>query len=189
MVQFSGSTIVTRDGAVPVQFRVESGNATDDRSHQATWELLCQLTGRRDFLYVADCKLATAENMASLTAAGGAVFLGVGAMNTVVTTLAHGCFAGVLGYAVGIARFAPAARRGPVLLSGLFVAAILNGVFGLLESLVRVSGLTVQPWRGVAFAAVFAAAVFGVMLVLVRRHLDASTHVGHAGPAAGGAHV
>jgi len=57
---------VTRDGAVPVQFRVESGNATDDRSHQATWELLCQLTGRRDFLYVADCKLATAENMAYL---------------------------------------------------------------------------------------------------------------------------
>jgi len=62
---------VTRDGAVPVQFRVESGNATDDRSHRATWELLCQLTGRRDFLYVADCKLATAENMAYLHQRGG----------------------------------------------------------------------------------------------------------------------
>ena len=62
---------VTRDGAVPVQFRVESGNATDDRSHQATWDLLCQLTGRRDFLYVADCKLATAENMAYLHQRGG----------------------------------------------------------------------------------------------------------------------
>jgi transposase len=62
---------VTRDGAVPVQFRVESGNATDDRSHRATWELLCQLTGRRDFLYVADCKLATAENMAHVHQHGG----------------------------------------------------------------------------------------------------------------------
>ena len=62
---------VTRDGAVPVQFRVESGNATDDRSHRATWDLLCQLTGRRDFLYVADCKLATAENMAHLHQHGG----------------------------------------------------------------------------------------------------------------------
>jgi transposase len=62
---------VTRDGAVPVQFRVESGNATDDRSHQATWELLCKLTGRRDFLYVADCKLATAENLAYLHHRGG----------------------------------------------------------------------------------------------------------------------
>lgn len=62
---------VARDGAVPVQFRVESGNATDDRSHQGTWELLCKLTGRRDFLYVADCKLATAENMAHLHQRGG----------------------------------------------------------------------------------------------------------------------
>src|SRR3954467_9096952 len=62
---------VTRDGAVPVQFRVESGNATDDRSHRATWELLCQLTGRRDFLYVADCKLATAEHMTHLHQNGG----------------------------------------------------------------------------------------------------------------------
>jgi transposase len=62
---------VTGDGAVPVQFRVESGNATDDRSHQGTWELLCQLTGRRDFLYIADCKLATTENMAYLHQRGG----------------------------------------------------------------------------------------------------------------------
>src|SRR5438309_6915188 len=62
---------VTRDGAVPVQFRVETGNATDDRSHRGTWELLCKLTGRRDFLYVADCKLATAENMAHLHQNGG----------------------------------------------------------------------------------------------------------------------
>ena len=62
---------VTGDGAIPVQFRVESGNATDDRSHQGTWELLCQLTGRRDFLYIADCKLATTENMAYLHQRGG----------------------------------------------------------------------------------------------------------------------
>jgi transposase len=62
---------VTHDGAVPVQFRVQSGNATDDRSHRATWDLLCKLTGRHDFLYVADCKLATAENMAYIHNHGG----------------------------------------------------------------------------------------------------------------------
>jgi transposase len=62
---------VTRDGAVPVQFRAQSGNATDDRSHGATWDLLCKLTGRRDFLYVADCKLATADNMAYVHRHGG----------------------------------------------------------------------------------------------------------------------
>jgi transposase len=62
---------VARDGAVPVQFRVESGNVTDDVTHRDTWDLLCKLTGRRDFLYVADCKLATAENMAHLHQRGG----------------------------------------------------------------------------------------------------------------------
>ena len=62
---------VARDGAVPVQFRVQSGNVTDDTTHRDTWDLLCQLTGRRDFLYVADCKLATAENMAYLHQHGG----------------------------------------------------------------------------------------------------------------------
>src|SRR4029078_469 len=62
---------VSRDGAVPVQFRVESGNPTDDPSPQGTWSLRGRLTGRRDFLYVADCKLATAENMAHLHQHGG----------------------------------------------------------------------------------------------------------------------
>lgn len=62
---------VSSDGAIPVHFRVESGNATDDRSHSATWDLLGKLTGRNDFLYVADCKLATAENMAHIHKNGG----------------------------------------------------------------------------------------------------------------------
>jgi transposase len=57
---------VTNDGGVPVHFRVESGNRTDDQTHRETWDLLCQLAGRCDFLYVADCKLATSENMAYL---------------------------------------------------------------------------------------------------------------------------
>jgi len=62
---------VSDDGGVPVHFRVESGNTVDDQTHQETWELLCELAGRRDFLYVADCKLATAENMAYLHQRGG----------------------------------------------------------------------------------------------------------------------
>ena len=55
---------VTADGGVPLHFRAESGNVVDDQTHRDTWDLLCQLTGRRDFLYVADCKLASSENMA-----------------------------------------------------------------------------------------------------------------------------
>jgi transposase len=54
------------DGGVPVHFRAASGNTTDDRTHVETWKLLCELAGHSDFLYVADSKLATAENMAYL---------------------------------------------------------------------------------------------------------------------------
>ncbi len=57
---------VTADGGVPLHFRSTSGNVTDDVTHRDTWDLLCRLTGRRDFLYVADSKLATRENMAYL---------------------------------------------------------------------------------------------------------------------------
>ena len=59
------------DGGVPVHFRAASGNTTDDRTHVETWKLLCELAGRSDFLYVADSKLATAENMAYLYQHGG----------------------------------------------------------------------------------------------------------------------
>jgi transposase len=55
---------VARDGAVPLYFQVASGNMVDDKTHIATWDLLCRLTGRRNFLYVADCKLASTDNMA-----------------------------------------------------------------------------------------------------------------------------
>lgn len=54
---------VARDGGVPIHFTAASGNVTDDKTHLATWDLLCRLTGRHDFLYVADSKLATKENM------------------------------------------------------------------------------------------------------------------------------
>jgi transposase len=62
---------VSKDGGVPIYFQAKSGNTADDQTHRATWDLLCTLAGRRDFLYVADCKLATAENMAHVHHNGG----------------------------------------------------------------------------------------------------------------------
>ncbi len=57
---------VARDGAIPLYFQVASGNVADDQTHIATWDLLCRLVGRSNFLYVADCKLASTENMAHI---------------------------------------------------------------------------------------------------------------------------
>ena len=62
---------VARDGAVPIHFTAASGNVTDDTTHRDTWDLLCRLAGRRDFLYVADCKLATKDNMQYIHREGG----------------------------------------------------------------------------------------------------------------------
>jgi transposase len=62
---------ITDDGGVPLYFTSESGNVTDDTTHRQTWDLLCELVGRPDFLYVADCKLATRENMQYLHNRGG----------------------------------------------------------------------------------------------------------------------
>ncbi len=121
---------------------------------------------------------ATYQNYHYFEDAGGSVFIATGAANSVVTTLAHACFAAVSGYVLGRARFA--ATRNPrhtiTLVVGLVIAAGLNGNFQLLESRVTQTGLGVQPWRGVALAAVFAAVVFAVISVLMRRLLALSPH-------------
>ncbi len=62
---------VSNDGGVPVYFQTASGNVVDDQTHLATWEVLAELVQRPDFVYVADCKLATTENMKEIAARGG----------------------------------------------------------------------------------------------------------------------
>jgi transposase len=54
------------DGSVPVWCSVDHGNTTDDQTHIQTWDTLCRVVGRADFLYVADSKLCTKENLAHI---------------------------------------------------------------------------------------------------------------------------
>lgn len=62
---------VSRDGAVPIHYKGYDGNTTDDKTHIQTWEALRRLTGRSDFIYVADAKLCTREQMDYLSREGG----------------------------------------------------------------------------------------------------------------------
>ncbi len=62
---------VDAEGGVPVQFRLADGNASDSTSHIETWNTLRAIAGRSDFLYVADSKLCSRDNMAHIHAAGG----------------------------------------------------------------------------------------------------------------------
>lgn len=57
------SITITADGVVPVHCKLYDGNTSDDQVHQDTWAFLHQIIGHADFLYVADSKLCTRENM------------------------------------------------------------------------------------------------------------------------------
>ncbi len=65
------SLTISADGAVPVHYKTYDGNKTDDKTHVETWELLKKIAGRPDFLYVADSKLCTRENMGHIDEGGG----------------------------------------------------------------------------------------------------------------------
>src|SRR5206468_9678455 len=62
---------MSADGNVPVAFRCSDGNASDSRTHIETWNTLKAVAGRADFLYVADSKLCSRENMDHIDRAGG----------------------------------------------------------------------------------------------------------------------
>jgi len=62
---------VSEDGAIPVHFKVADGNTEDSTTHIETWEVLRRLVGSAQFLYVADCKLCTRENLHHIDKAHG----------------------------------------------------------------------------------------------------------------------
>jgi transposase len=65
------SLSVSADGAVPVHYKAYAGNQTDDGTHLDTWRALTRILGRRDFLYVADCKLCGGPTLLQLDREGG----------------------------------------------------------------------------------------------------------------------
>jgi transposase len=65
------SITISSDGAVPVHCKLYDGNTTDDQVHIDTWDFLRQIIGHSDFLYVADSKLCTRDNMSHIAAGCG----------------------------------------------------------------------------------------------------------------------
>ncbi len=65
------SLTVSRDGAVPIHYKSFDGNTSDNKTHIQVWENLRQITGRSDFIYVADSKLCTRDQMGYLAREGG----------------------------------------------------------------------------------------------------------------------
>lgn len=65
------SLSISADGAVPVHQHCYPGNRTDDTTHIETWKTLCSIHGNADFLYIADSKLCTDEQLHFITSRKG----------------------------------------------------------------------------------------------------------------------
>jgi len=65
------SLTVSGDGAVAIHYKCYPGNVTDDKTHIETWESLKEIARRADFLYVADSKLCTDEQLSHIVKNGG----------------------------------------------------------------------------------------------------------------------
>lgn len=61
--QFLWSLSVSNDSGFPLFQQAYDGNTSDVKTYVEQWQNLIDLLGRQDFLYVADCKLLSVENM------------------------------------------------------------------------------------------------------------------------------
>lgn len=62
---------ITADGHVPLSYKLFDGNTPDDVTHIPNWNALRSLLDKEDFIYVADCKLCSLENLGHISANGG----------------------------------------------------------------------------------------------------------------------
>lgn len=54
---------IVADGHVPLSYEIYNGNQSDDRTHIPNWNGLRSLLKKEDFIYIADCKLCSSENL------------------------------------------------------------------------------------------------------------------------------
>jgi transposase len=62
---------ITSDGHVPLSYKLFDGNTTDDVTHIPNWNALRTLLKKEDFIYVADCKLCSKDNLIHISQNGG----------------------------------------------------------------------------------------------------------------------
>lgn len=55
---------IVADGHVPLSYDLYNGNQSDDTTHIPNWNGLRSLINKEDFIYIADCKLCSTDNLA-----------------------------------------------------------------------------------------------------------------------------
>ncbi len=118
--------------------------------------------------------IATVVNFAYVIQHGG-VDLGIGSIRMVTNTLGYACFAGVLGYFMGQARFEQTpAYYLPV---GVGIAATLNGLYFFLLDRNGSGQLGPNPWRDLLLAAFIAVVTLAVVGWLMNRSNEETLRV------------
>ena len=67
------SLTISADGAVPIHYKTYEGNRTDDTTHIETWNTLVKIIGNTSFLYVADSKVCTENQLSHIVGHNGRV--------------------------------------------------------------------------------------------------------------------
>jgi transposase len=62
---------ITADGNVPISYQLFDGNTADDVTHIPNWNGLRALLEKEDFIYIADCKLNSNQNLTTIAGKGG----------------------------------------------------------------------------------------------------------------------
>ena len=62
---------ITADGHVPLSYQLFDGNTSDDVTHIPNWNALRTLLAKEEFIYVADCKLCSHQNLLHISGNGG----------------------------------------------------------------------------------------------------------------------
>lgn len=110
---------------------------------------------------------ATMLNIYLVIDLGGAQLL-ISAIYCVINSLAYASFAAVIGYCLAKAKFRENVGQGLIVL-GILIAAVLNGLFFFVQRLVMMSGMQYNPWKGFVAGIVIVAVIFTIVEVLMRR--------------------
>ena len=102
---------VCEDSAVPIHFKCYDGNTTDDSLHVETWLTLRGTLGKSDFLYVADSKLCTSNNMRKIDREQGQFITIVPKTRTEVKEFFNSCYDGKVRWRP-LTRYASTRKKG-----------------------------------------------------------------------------
>lgn len=62
---------ISGDGYIPISYQLHDGNQADVSTHTTNWEQLRTMLGKDDFIYVADSKLCSIDNLSTIANNGG----------------------------------------------------------------------------------------------------------------------